>query len=87
MLPVRCFSCNKVIGRYESAFIRFKELHAGKAIPFTDFFDEFHITRYCCRKIFLTHIDTFPCTETHEPVMSGIEVRKESETKKIILAD
>ena len=85
MLPLRCFSCNKVLARYDQAFHRFKDAHKEeKNIPYVTFFEEFKITRYCCRKIFLTHINPFEqhpsCDYTH------IERRSDSEIKKIIIA-
>jgi len=52
---------------------------------FTDFFEELQITRYCCRKIFLTHVDIYQYDE--ETKMETIEVRKDLEVEKIIIAD
>lgn len=85
MLPVRCFSCNKVIGRYDKSFRDFLDRHASTAtIPYQEFFDEVELRRYCCRKIFLTHVDPFH-QETW-PEIPHVEVRKHTEVKKILIA-
>ncbi len=53
LIPVRCFSCGKVIGhlwdRYESAVEDGAD--AGEALT------ELGVTRYCCRRMFISHID------------------------------
>ena len=59
MLPVRCFTCNKILGRYDLVLQDFHSRYPGPDKPWRFFFDEMNITRYCCRKILVTHIDTF----------------------------
>ncbi len=53
LLPVRCFSCGKVIGhlwnRYQAVV---KEGGDGGAI-----LTEMGVKRYCCRRMFASHID------------------------------
>ncbi len=54
MIPVRCFSCGKVIGNvYEVYKERVEEQgeHPGEVL------DELGIERYCCRRMFLSHKD------------------------------
>ena len=53
LVPVRCFSCNKVIaGNYEE-FVERRENGEDPA----QIMDELGIDRYCCRKIYVSHID------------------------------
>lgn len=53
VFPVRCFSCNKVIGgmwyRYQELC---EELSRGDAL------NALGCKRYCCRRMFLSHVDT-----------------------------
>jgi DNA-directed RNA polymerase subunit N len=56
MLPIRCFSCNKILGCYNETFENYKKQNPEKLV---DFFNDMNIKRYCCRKIFLTHIDIY----------------------------
>ncbi|MGI6589363.1 MAG: DNA-directed RNA polymerase subunit N [Candidatus Iainarchaeum sp.] len=54
IMPVRCFSCGKVLG---GVYEEFKERtqkgeDAGKVL------DEMGIKKYCCRKMILTHAET-----------------------------
>jgi DNA-directed RNA polymerase subunit N len=54
MFPIRCFTCGKVISRYwEEYKQRVKDGEdPGKIL------DDLGIERYCCRRIFLTHVET-----------------------------
>ena len=53
MFPVRCFSCGKVIGnKYE--LYKFN-LESGMS-P-SDSFKNIRISRYCCKRMFLGHVD------------------------------
>ena len=53
IIPVRCFTCGKVIGNKYETYIElvntnFKESEA---------LDELELKRYCCRRMVLTHVD------------------------------
>ncbi|MDD5148797.1 MAG: DNA-directed RNA polymerase subunit N [Candidatus ainarchaeum sp.] len=53
MVPVRCFSCGKVLASYYEDFA--KRANAGESAE--KILDEMGITRYCCRRMLLTQID------------------------------
>lgn len=53
IIPVRCFTCGKVIGHLWEKYK--KGIEEGKNPK--DVLDNLGVTRYCCRMIFLTHID------------------------------
>lgn len=78
MLPVRCFTCNKVIGQYENIF-----KSEGKDLQ--GFFEKFNISRYCCQKIFMTHIDVYQYN--NDINYDNIEIRSGNIEKKILKAD
>uniref|UniRef100_A0A6B2LYH8 DNA-directed RNA polymerases I, II, and III subunit RPABC5 n=1 Tax=Arcella intermedia TaxID=1963864 RepID=A0A6B2LYH8_9EUKA len=53
IIPVRCFTCGKVIGnKFEqyTALIS-EDPDPGKAL------NELGLKRYCCRRMILTHVD------------------------------
>jgi len=53
IIPVRCFSCNKVIGHlWEEYSRRVSNGEDPKKV-----LDDLGITRYCCRRMFLSHVD------------------------------
>lgn len=74
IIPIRCMNCGKVLAdkwlTYQEE--RKKRLGAaaakrtyfdGMAIPDTvekKIMEELGLTRYCCRKVFLTHVDLIP---------------------------
>ncbi len=53
IIPVRCFSCGKVIGDGWEAFA--KRVSEGEAPK--DVLDDLGITRYCCRRMILSHVE------------------------------
>jgi DNA-directed RNA polymerase subunit N len=53
IIPVRCFSCGKLVGdKWELFSKRVSEGEHPK-----DIMDDLSITRYCCRRMFLTHVE------------------------------
>ncbi len=53
MIPVRCFTCGKVIGGY---WEEYKERRDAGEDP-GDILDDMGVERYCCRRMLLTHLE------------------------------
>ncbi|MCX6801715.1 MAG: DNA-directed RNA polymerase subunit N [Candidatus Diapherotrites archaeon] len=53
IVPVRCFSCGKVVGDAYEKLV--KEVKNGKKAETA--LDELGIKRYCCRRMLLSHVD------------------------------
>ncbi|GMK56515.1 hypothetical protein CspeluHIS016_0303550 [Cutaneotrichosporon spelunceum] len=53
IIPVRCFSCGKVVGNLWEAYLEL--LSAGTDEG--DALDQLQLKRYCCRRMVLTHVD------------------------------
>jgi len=53
IIPVRCFSCGKVIASVYEEFKR--RVEAGEKPK--EVLDALHVDRYCCRRMVLSHID------------------------------
>ncbi|KAG4089139.1 DNA-directed RNA polymerase, subunit N/Rpb10 [Neocallimastix lanati (nom. inval.)] len=53
IIPVRCFSCGKVIGNLWEKYLDLlqQEYTEGQAL------DALGLKRYCCRRMVLTHVD------------------------------
>ncbi|KXS17631.1 hypothetical protein M427DRAFT_54554 [Gonapodya prolifera JEL478] len=53
IIPVRCFSCGKVIGNKWDTYLRLlkEDYSEGQAL------DALDLKRYCCRRMVLTHVD------------------------------
>ena len=56
MIPVRCFTCGKVIGEHWDEYTARAETHDGDEPP-AEVLDDLGITRYCCRRMFVSHTD------------------------------
>jgi DNA-directed RNA polymerase I, II, and III subunit RPABC5 len=71
IFPIRCVSCNNVIGgKYEAYLNKVKELRKGTGKDDIEYLtatttktaegkalDELGVTKVCCRRHFLTHVD------------------------------
>ncbi len=53
IIPIRCFSCGKPVGHLWEKYT--KQVEAGEDPK--KVLDELGIERYCCRALFLGHID------------------------------
>lgn len=53
MFPVRCFSCNKCIAPLHEKYMN--KLASGQTPE--QALNELNIVRYCCRRMFLSHVD------------------------------
>lgn len=53
MVPIRCFTCGKVIGdKWEEFARRVKNGEKPK-----DVLDDLGVTRYCCRRMLLSNVE------------------------------
>jgi len=66
IIPVRCFSCGRVVGDKWEPFLR--RVQAGEH-P-SDVLDDLGLTRYCCRRMILSHVeiidDLIKCTNAED---------------------
>ena len=53
IFPVRCFTCNKIIG---DKWDLYKYSIESGGTP-TNAFAEININRYCCKRMFLGHVE------------------------------
>ncbi|KAJ1962232.1 DNA-directed RNA polymerase II subunit L [Dipsacomyces acuminosporus] len=53
IIPVRCFTCGKVVGNKWEQYLELlqKDYTDGEAL------DALGLKRYCCRRMVLTHVD------------------------------
>lgn len=49
--PVRCFTCGAVIGDLYEEYKKLSPQGTDKAL------DQLGITRYCCRRMFVSHVE------------------------------
>ncbi|KAI9294400.1 hypothetical protein K502DRAFT_350021 [Neoconidiobolus thromboides FSU 785] len=54
IVPVRCFSCGKVVG---NVWEHYKSRMANDGLSKKEALDDCGLTRYCCRRMILTHVD------------------------------
>ncbi|GMI45876.1 hypothetical protein TrCOL_g8436 [Triparma columacea] len=53
IIPVRCFTCGKVIGNKWETYLSLLEADESEG----DALDKLGLKRYCCRRMLLTHVD------------------------------
>lgn len=56
IIPVRCFSCGKVIAHKWEEFQN-EIMHLDEEADVGQLLDKIGFTRYCCRRMFLSHVD------------------------------
>lgn len=58
IIPVRCYSCGKPVGHLWEAF----KQRVAKGEDRKKILDEMGMDRYCCRALFLGHVDLVDVT-------------------------
>jgi DNA-directed RNA polymerase I, II, and III subunit RPABC5 len=53
IIPVRCFSCGKVVGNKWEEYLQLLK----SDVPPNEALDSLSLKRYCCRRMVLTHVD------------------------------
>ncbi|ORM40137.1 putative DNA-directed RNA polymerase [Babesia sp. Xinjiang] len=53
IVPIRCFTCGKVIGHLWERWLDLLKQNVNEG----DALDRLDLTRYCCRRMILTHVD------------------------------
>ena len=53
IIPVRCFSCGKVIGDIWERYLKLIDSNVADG----DAMDQLELRRYCCRRMVMTHVD------------------------------
>lgn len=72
IIPVRCFSCGALIGdKWETFAERVKKGEdTGKVL------DDIGVTRYCCRRMLLSHVEII------DDIIQFYEIMKKGEERK-----
>ncbi|KAI3657344.1 hypothetical protein MP638_000822 [Amoeboaphelidium occidentale] len=53
IIPVRCFSCGKIVGDKWDRYLE----HLNEGLTEGEAMDKLGLKRYCCRRMVLTHVD------------------------------
>ncbi len=53
MIPVRCFTCGKVVGSAYESFVE----RTAKGEDSEQVLDDLGLERYCCRRMIIAHVD------------------------------
>lgn len=54
IIPVRCFTCGKVVGNKWNKYL---DLLEEEGVEARQALDTLGLKRYCCRRMLLTHVD------------------------------
>ena len=70
MMPVRCFSCNKVMNKWETC-----DMRVTHGEDMCHVLDTMGITRLCCRRMYMYHVDVMEdVLHTYQPTGSSSQV-------------
>lgn len=53
LIPVRCFTCGKVLGNKATAYEKLLENN----VPIVEIYKNLGITRLCCKRVMLTNVN------------------------------
>lgn len=53
IIPIRCLTCNKIIANRWESYVFYIE----SGMSTKDAFDKIKITRYCCKRMFISHVE------------------------------
>lgn len=62
MIPIRCLSCGKPVSAYFDEYN--KRVAAGEKSK--DVLDDLGLTRYCCRRMLISHVETWEQTNCRD---------------------
>ena len=62
IIPVRCFTCGKVIGNKWGSF----QTRQAEGMSPKEALDALGLKRYCCRRMLLTHVDNMDALLIYE---------------------
>ncbi|KAJ5734182.1 DNA-directed RNA polymerase N/8 kDa subunit superfamily [Penicillium malachiteum] len=69
IIPVRCFSCGKVVGDLWERYLQLLD----EGIPDGDAMDQLGCRRYCCRRMVMTHVDLIEKLLRYGPTIPMLE--------------
>ncbi len=52
IIPVRCFTCGKVIGNLWNKYIELNKIQSTE-----ETLDQLHLTKMCCRRMMISHVN------------------------------
>lgn len=64
IIPVRCFTCGKVIGNKWEAYLGLLQGDYSEG----DAMDALNLRRYCCRRMVLSHVDLIEKLLNYHPL-------------------
>ena len=62
IIPIRCFTCGKLIAHKWLEYLEIldEKTKKGEKNPEGGALNKLEISRYCCRRMFLSHVDLIP---------------------------
>ena len=52
IIPVRCFTCGKVIGNLWNIYVELNKIQSTE-----ETLDQLHLTKMCCRRMMISHVN------------------------------
>jgi DNA-directed RNA polymerase subunit N (RpoN/RPB10) len=80
MKPIRCFTCNKILGNKWETINRL--LEEGKELK--EIYEMIGITRYCCKRIIMTSVDTLEIENQKYDIQDNITIHNINPSKNFL---
>lgn len=85
MLPVRCYTCGKVLGNLSEKRDKYKNEMTEKEENWLPFFEMHNIKRYCCRRVIMSQVPDANHEKTYT-LPSSVSLSTEYISKKFYIA-
>jgi DNA-directed RNA polymerase subunit N (RpoN/RPB10) len=88
MLPVRCYTCGKILGNMNEAWEKYRqEMKLAKVEEenWMVFFERHSIRRYCCKRVLMTQVPD-PNQEIIYKTSASVQIVTEDYPKSLFLA-
>lgn len=83
MKPIRCMTCNKVLGRYWNTI----EKLLAQGVDYPGIFKRLDLSRYCCKKTVIASIDSNKVEENSQEIPNdNIKLRCNGDLHNFIIA-
>lgn len=80
MKPIRCYSCNKVLGNRWECIDKLLE----DGVELKEIYEMIGIVRYCCKRIIMTSVDVYDIENQNYDVQENITIRSTNPQKNFL---
>ena len=79
IFPVRCFTCNKVIGNKWYTYKKLQE----QELPIDKVFQTLGVDKFCCKRHFTTHVEVIDELLLYDHLPKNVQLNTTTQRKRV----